>query len=274
MRGLHVAQGLGCCSDAWTARAGAAMIAAVNGWRSVEELTRYGFARGQVVMANEAHNRLERCIRTREVGVRMIRAAHEAGVRRLAMEALPWPEDGSPGPIRTLPSGWGGYLAQPDMRRLIATALALGWSLWAYEATMEVSAPADPAELLTLEFSNRRDHEQARNLCRVLAAAPAEPLLVWTGGDHARKEPIHGWVTMGCHFPALSGVDPFVIDQTVSIDFTGQPTSRAQELVSALGETLNAFGGTAGILRDQAPPPLNEWSGVDAVIVSTDNKLT
>jgi hypothetical protein len=246
----------------------------VKGWRSVEELTGYAFAQRPVVMANEAHDRLARCIRTREVGARMVRAAHEAGVRRLAMEALPWPEDGSPGPIRTIPPGWGGYLAQPDMRRLIATALELGWSLWAYEEVIELPARADPAELLTLDASNRRDHEQARNLCRVLAAAPAEPLLVWAGGDHARKEPIHGWVTMGCHFPTLSGVDPFVIDQTVSVDFSGQARPWIKELLATLGETLDAFGGTAGILREEAPPPLNRWAGVDAVIVSTDNKLT
>ena len=116
----------------------------MEGWRSVEELIGWGFAHAQVVMANEAHNGPKRCIRTREVGIRMIRAAHEAGVRRLAMEALPWPEDGSPGPIRSVPSGWGGYLAQPDMGRLITVALELGWSLWAYEAVMEVAARADP----------------------------------------------------------------------------------------------------------------------------------
>jgi hypothetical protein len=47
-----------------------------------------------------------------------------------------------------------------------------------------------------------------------------------------------------------------------------------EDLLSDLGETLNAFGGTAGILRDQAPPPLNTRFGVDALIVSTDNTLT
>jgi hypothetical protein len=140
------------------------------------------------------------------------------------------------------------------MRRLITAALELGWTLWADEAVIEVTAGADPAELLTLEASNRRDHEQARNLCRVLGAPPAELLLVWTGGGHACKEPTHGWVTIGCHFPALSGIDPFVIDQTVSIDFTGQSKPWTQELLVTLGETLNAFGGTGGILRDQASP--------------------
>jgi hypothetical protein len=38
-------------------------------------------------------------------------------------------------------------------------------------------------------------------------------------------------------------------------------------------ETLAAYGGTAGILRDYAPVSLNTWPGVDAVVVSTDNTL-
>ncbi len=41
-----------------------------------------------------------------------------------------------------------------------------------------------------------------------------------------------------------------------------------------LGETLAAHGGTAGILRNQAPVPLNSRTDVDAVVVSTDNTLT
>jgi hypothetical protein len=99
---------------------------AVEGWRPVEDLVRWGFAHAPVVMANEAHDGLARCVRTREVGARMIEAAHEAGVRRLA----------------------------------------------------------------------------------------------------------------------------------------------------SLSDVLAAHGGTAGILRDQAPPPLDGWAGVDALVVSTDNALT
>ena len=72
-------------------------------WCSVEELARWGFTHAPVVMVNKAHNGLAPCIRTRDVGIRMIHTAHEAGVRRLAMEALPWPAAGSPGPIRAIP---------------------------------------------------------------------------------------------------------------------------------------------------------------------------
>jgi hypothetical protein len=61
----------------------------MEGWCPVEGLVRRGFAHASVVMANEAHSGLARCVRIREVGVRMIQATHEAGVRRLAMEAPP-----------------------------------------------------------------------------------------------------------------------------------------------------------------------------------------
>jgi hypothetical protein len=45
-------------------------------------------------------------------------------------------------------------------------------------------------------------------------------------------------------------------------------------MLDALGDTLAAHHGTAGILRDQAPPPLDGWAGVDAVVVSTENALS
>jgi hypothetical protein len=250
------------------------VLAVVEGWRPVEELVRWGFAHAPVVMANEAHSRLARCVRTREIGVRVVRAAHEAGVRRLAMEALPWPSPGTQGPIRALPPGHGGYLAQPDMRRLISSALELGWSLWAYEAVFEAGAEADPARLLSMEFTNWREREQAANLSRLVQAAPAEPLLVWCGNGHASKEAASEWVPMGWHFRAMSGVNAFVIDQTVSITFEGRPQPWVQPLLATLAQTLAAHGGTAGILRDQAPAPLSGRTGADAVIVSTENTLT
>jgi hypothetical protein len=246
----------------------------MQGWRPVEELIQWGFAHAPVVMANEAHSGLARSVRTREVGVRMIRAAHEAGVRRLAMEALTWPAQDTPGPIRAIPSAVEGYLAQPDMQRMITTALDLGWSLWAYEAIIEITADTDPAELLSMEFTNWREREQAANLRRVLAAAPSEPLLVWCGNGHASKKGDDEWVPMGQHFRAHSGIDPFVIDQTVTVAFQGEPQPWVPELLAPLGETLAAHGGTAGILRDQAPRPLNSRTDVDALVVSTDNALT
>ena len=246
----------------------------MEGWRPVEDLVRWGFEHAPVVMANEAHNGLARCIRTREVGIRMIQAAHEAGVRRLAMEALPHRRGDAQGPILAVPPDTGGYLAQPEMRRLIGTALDLGWSLWAYEAVFEITADTDQARLLSMEFTNWREREQAANLGRLLDAAPGEPLLVWCGNGHATKEECGEWIPMGWHFRTMSGVDPFVIDQTVTVAFTGEPRPWMRELLASLDETLAAHGGTAGILSDQANPPLCGRTGVDALVVSTDNEMT
>jgi hypothetical protein len=129
-------------------------------------------------MANEAHNGLARCIRTREVGVRIIQAAHEAGVWRLAMEALPHRRGEPQGPILAVSPDSGGYLAQPEMRRLTGTALNLGWTLWAYEAVIDFTPDTDWEHLRSTEHTNWREREQAVNLCRLLEAAPGEPVLV------------------------------------------------------------------------------------------------
>jgi hypothetical protein len=189
------------------------------------------------------------------------------------MEALSWRSGDPPGPIRALPPDQGGYLAQPDMRRLMTTALELGWSLWAYEAQFKITADTDPAEFLTMDFTNWREREQARNLCRLQSAARGEPLLVWCGNGHASKERDE-WIPMGWHFRAMSGTDPFVIDQTVSITFEGPPKPWVEGLLASLAETLAAHGGTTGILREQAPAPLNSRTDVDAVVVSTENTLS
>lgn len=244
----------------------------VDGWHSVEDLARYSFTQAQVVMANEAHDGLTRCVRTREIGARMVRTAHEAGVRRMAMEALPPPADGTLGPIRAIPTETGGYLAQPDMQTLIRTALGLGWTLWAYEAP--IPRGADPAKLLSQEFTSQRERDQAHNLCRVLEDAPAQALFVWCGNSHACKEVAGELVPMGHHFTTLSGTVPFVIDQNVTVDWPGASRPWVSELLTSLGDRLDAFGGTAAILREQAPPPLSSWPGVDAVVVSTDNALS
>lgn len=246
----------------------------MQGWCSVEELVQCGFARARVVMANEAHDGLKRCTRTRDVGVRVIRAAHEAGVRRLAMEALPWPARDTPGPILDMPPAGDGYLGQPDMRRLIAAALELGWSLWAYEAKFTMTSDTDQGQFRTMEFTNWREREQAATLCQLTTAAPAEPLLVWCGNGHASKIKTDEWIPMGWHFRAISGTDPFVIDQTVTVDWDDEPRPWVQALLAELGETLTAHGGTACILRDQAPPSLAGRDYADAFVVSTENTLS
>jgi hypothetical protein len=95
-------------------------------WHNPERLLEQGFGRSRIVMVNEAHDVDLRCLRTREVGLRLLPVAHRLGVRYLAMEAL-WnglqylTEQANT--TRQLPAvPHDGYLAQPDMRRFIQAA--------------------------------------------------------------------------------------------------------------------------------------------------------
>jgi len=160
------------------------------------------------------------------------------------------------------------------MRAMIGTALDLGWTLWAYEAQFEVTPETDRDWLRSMEFTNWREREQAANLCKLLEAAPGEPMLVWCGNSHASKHTGSEWVPMGWHFREMSSIDPFVIDQTVTVAWDGEPRPWARDLLGSLAGVLAAHGGTAAILREQAPPPLDQRDNVDALVVSTDNALT
>jgi hypothetical protein len=80
-------------------------------------------------------------------------------------------------------------------------------------------------------------------LCCLWAAGPAEPLLVWCGNGHACKEVMQEWMPMG--FPRHVGTAPFVIHQTVTVTFEGEPQPWVQELLATLGETLAVHGGAA-----------------------------
>jgi hypothetical protein len=58
---------------------------------------------------------------------------------------------------------------------------------------------------------------------------------------------------MGWHFRAMSGINPFVIDQTVSVLFPGPSKPWLPPLLASVGETLAAHGGTAGIPPRSGP---------------------
>ena len=211
--------------------------------RTPEELLAIGFSRSRVVMMNEAHHMMQRCVRTREIGLRIQPAAHAAGVRHLAIEAFKVT----------------GF-AHPDMQRLVDGAGELGWTVIPYEARR---SPTEP---------NDREEQQARNLLTAFAALPQDsPLLVWCGWGHLYKQNLIGDLrTMASQFWELSGVEPFCIDQTVTVEPVGLPTGPWHELGRSQAWRLDALGGTAGFLVEDSPLPR---PGVDAVLLSTQNAL-
>ena len=236
----------------------------------VSDLVEAGFDRSRVVMMNEGHDGLRRCKRTRWMGRLVLPRAHAAGVRHLAAEALTGEFAQEANRTRKLPAAESGYLAQQDMRELLQSALDLGWSLAAYEAPFG----AEPEFESRIDEVNWREGEQARNLARLLESLGDEArLLVWCGNSHLEK--VGGEIPgvgrmrpMGEQFAEVSGIEPFSIDQIVSVRFSGREGWTGPWL-EKYGPQLEASPtGTLGYLV--APGPS---SGVDARVLSLHNEL-
>lgn len=266
-------------------------------WRSPEELVALGFARAPVVLMNEAHSGLARCVRTREVGRRILPAAHAAGVRHLAMETLHPSFTASANRERSVPPAEReSYLGQPEMRELVQAALDLGWTLHCYEAdlgrwleerhgyTVQRGPEGDlilevewlerhGAELMSDAYTNWREEQQALSLLTVRTRiGPEAKLLVWCGNGHLLCAERDWWVPMGAQL-MRRGCPLFAIDQTVTVAFEGLGSAWRAEMVERYAADLAAHGGTAGLVLAELPPDVELTRDVDAVILSVDNAL-
>lgn len=261
--------------------------------RTPEELVEIGFSRSRVVMMNEAHNRLLRCVRTRNIGRQVLPTAHELGVRHLAMEALTLEFARECNQTRRVRPESDGYLAQPDMQAFIQAALDLGWTLMAYEADDRPwikdrlgPFPTDEPErqrylqavqtlFQSMEHTNWREREQGANLTRSLSElGEHSKLLVWCGNNHLLKAEIPGlqWSPMGFQFRQLSQVDPFTIDQTVTVLLSADQSTEGVRLLEVYADEVRQAGGTAGYLTGEGPEVF--WSAhVDALLLSLENSM-
>jgi hypothetical protein len=229
---------------------------------------------------NEAHHGWSHCPRTRAVGSDLLPVAHRLGVRHLAMEALGPPVAERANATRKLADDEFGYLGQPDMRALVTAALDLGWMLHAYEA----DTPSAPfTDWHTQEAINWREDQQARNVGAVVAGlSPSARIFVWCGGGHLLRKPYEValragepgvWIPMGALVEEYGGVKPFAIDQNLTVAFSGLEPS----WLDNYREILRERGGTAGLLADDLPEEIAEWSAgraAEAYLLSLDNAMT
>lgn len=202
----------------------------------------------------------------------MVIAAHRLGVRHLAMEALQPLYAELANQTQQLPDA-PGYLGHPEMRELVHCALDHGWELIAYEADMSRKPPRFGS--MSKEETNWRDAEQAKNLSEAIRGLPAPAvLMVWCGNHHLAKFASDWWHPMGSQLSALTGIEPFAIDQTLSVQFDIERPRLGTRWAEAFAETLAAMGGTAGFLATEAPAdwPV-ELQVADAYLLSTDNEL-
>jgi hypothetical protein len=230
-------------------------------WLTPEQLCREGFRRSRVVMINEAQGGGRRCVRNRVIGRRILPVAWVGGARLLAMEMLGPPGGDPPAPE---------VLQQPDMAALLATAGGLGFRLSGYDADGKTIPIKLRTKMRSPLFSNWRDSVQAANLAALVKELPADQrMLVWATNLHHSKVRYMAYQPTGWRFRQLTGVDPFVIDQTVTVAFVER---RATNPVLGWAQAeLRRRDGNAGYIWREGLPRLS--AGSDAWLLSLDNRL-
>jgi hypothetical protein len=230
-------------------------------WLNPEQLVEEGFRRSRVVMMNEALSGLMHCPRNRRVGTGVMAMASACGARLLAMEVM-----ATPG----APARAGGVLDQPDMRAMIDEAERQGLRVMGYDTDDELTPLRLRTKVKSAAFTNWRDASQAANLARLLAElAPDQRMLVWSANLHHAKVRFMQYRPMGWRFWNITGVEPFVIDQTVTVFFTRR--HRDSPVLRWARWTLRRRGGDAGFVWADGLPRLSP--GADAWLLSLDNRM-
>lgn len=263
-------------------------------WMTANQIIRIGFDQSNVVMMNEAHNHMLRCIRTRLVGRDVLLSAHEAGVRYLAMEALSR-SDMLMNQTRTAASSRNEIFSQIEMKEMVQTALNLGWELITYDADTRdylLAKSLDP------DYKNYHPEEWERIVCtndfwkwREVTAAQAladqamalpegAKMFVWVGWQHHSRKPVLMFDedkqhTMGHYYEEIAGQRYFSIDQTTTI-FDDPLLEPWRAYAQNHTEILSASGGTAGFLRANLPSELQQLANLhlhDAYLLSIENDM-
>ncbi len=173
----------------------------------------------RAVFINESHA----AIRTRAAVYSLLRVLKEAGITYLAIEGLSvkspreerhcsdsmiLDEDLSLRGYPVIKSGF--YIREPVYSEVIREALGLGFHLIAYE-TLSSSGLAE------------REQQLAENLACVYGVDRSARIAVIAGFAHISKEPnyrIDGGM-MAARFEKMTGIEPFTIDTTRLLQFSG-----------------------------------------------------
>jgi hypothetical protein len=244
--------------------------------RTPQELVGEGFGHSRVVMINDIHDGAKRLVRARRAIESVLPTAAQTGVAFLAMEALTPSFADEANRTRAVPEAPSpdSYLAQPEMRDLLAAALRAGMTLVAYEVdndrelpdALRGVAPSDPA------YVDWRERTQAEHLRAFLAPMPPDTkLLVVPGDSHLGKQPTGTYTPMAVYFQRATGIEPFSIDQGYGSDLT--PSTSKQTLTPEVRQALDGLPDhRGGYFREQDPDPNRRGRrDVDAFIIAADN---
>jgi hypothetical protein len=152
----------------------------------------------QIVLFNEAHN----IALTRSLLVPLLSRLYAEGFRYFAAETLTQTDTDLQ--ARGYPTDDSGfYTEEPIYAEMVRTALKLGFTVVAYEATSDTTS------------ADARESEQARHLYeRVFARDPHARLVVHAGFDHIiRSGPFLGGHSMAEHLAKLTDASMLAVDQ-------------------------------------------------------------
>ncbi len=150
----------------------------------------------QVVMINEAPEKPQHRVFTAS----LLEDLYLQGFRYLAMETLSPYQNAS---VRQVNMLLGHYTCEPLAGEMVRKALALGYTLIAYE---------DSNANHTI---NQREYSQAQKIYQILEKESNAKILVHAGKDHVEEGAgSDGRIPMAAYFKIISGIDPLTIDQT------------------------------------------------------------
>lgn len=155
----------------------------------------------QAIFFNEAHSNAL----TRTVTVQLLERLRADGYDHFAAETLYETDRGLA--ERSYPVADSGfYSEEPVYAEMIRTALKLGFTVVAYEATSNATG-------------NARELEQARKLvAATLKKNPKARIVVNAGFAHIQKSGVYlKGQSMAQHFRKLTGIEPFCVEQTMMI---------------------------------------------------------
>ena len=155
----------------------------------------------QIVIINEAHHNSAHRVFTTS----LLQELYNTGYRNLGLEALGNGKDLDPSlmdrghPVQKT----GFYTKDPQFGNMIRTAIAIGYSVFAYEQTSNVNG-------------KEREIEQAKNITKHIDQKPNEKFLIHCGFAHVLEGEYPRWEkTMAGRIKEYTGLDPLTIDQTI-----------------------------------------------------------
>ena len=158
---------------------------------------------------------------------------------------------------RALEDDLGGYLGQPDMRELVTCRTRPRLDAARLRGGHRPRARLD--DWSSQEAINWREDQQARNLGAVVSGLQRRrAILVWCGGGHLYRKPYEValgeddagvWIPMGSLVEGYGGVEPFAIDQILSVAWG----DHERPWLDIYADDLRAHGGTAGFLAPDLP---------------------